>query len=32
MQNQNQDTEFFVKIFNGINPLNTFAKFSASGV
>lgn len=28
---KHQDTELFAKIFNGINPVNTFAKFSASG-
>ena len=29
---KHQDTELFAKIFNGIRPVNTFAKFSASGV
>ena len=27
-----QDMELFAKIFNGINPVNTFAKCSAAGV
>ena len=29
---KHQDTESFAKTFNGINPVNPFAKFSASGV
>ena len=29
---KHQDTELFDKVFNGFNPLNTFEKFSASGV
>ena len=29
---KHQDTGHFVKIFNGNNPVNTFAKFPASGV
>ena len=27
-----RDTNLVTKIFNGINPVNTLAKFSASGV
>ena len=29
---KHQDIELFAKTFDGINPVNTFAKFSASGV
>ena len=29
---KHQDTELFAKIFSGINPVNAFVKFSASGV
>ena len=29
---KHQDTDLFAKILSGINPVNTFAKYSASGL